>query len=111
MNYIDSQFADSHQQLLNEHFRNNFKLKDLRLLRSLSLEVTEDAVYRIQIQNSGGRIFFSYLPNGVNLQLDYPRDVKALDSDGAYPSSKSERRNLEGGEFQAQAKRMRVEAK
>jgi len=87
------------------------KLKDLSLLRSLSLEVTEGAVYHIQILHSGGRILFSYLPNGVNLQLSNPRETKPPDSDRAFSSSKSEGRTLEGREGQPEAKRIKVESK
>ena len=45
------------------------KLKDLNQLRSLSLDVTEEDVYRVQIHSSASQVFFSYLPADVELQL------------------------------------------
>jgi hypothetical protein len=45
------------------------KLKDLNKLRSLSMDVTEEAVYRLQIYSSANQVFFSYLPADVELQL------------------------------------------
>lgn len=68
-------------------------------------------MYRIQILHSGGRIFFSYLPNGVNLQLTNPRETTPPDSDVAFSSSKAEGRTLEGGKGQPEAKRIKVESK
>jgi len=38
------------------------KLKDLNQLRNLSLDVTDEAIYRLQIQSSASQVFFSYLP-------------------------------------------------
>ena len=45
------------------------KLKDLNQLRSLSIDVTEEAVYRLQISSSANQVFFSYMPTDVELQL------------------------------------------
>ena len=62
--------------LENLYHCSQLKLKDLNQLRSLSLEVTEDAVYRLQIQSSASQVFFSYLPTEVELQLTSPLDDK-----------------------------------
>lgn len=52
------------------------KLKDLNQLRNLSLNVSDEAIYRLQIQTSASQVFFSYLPTDVELQLTNPLDVK-----------------------------------
>ncbi len=45
------------------------KLQDLNQLRSLSIDVTEEVVYRLQISSSANQVFFSYIPADVELQL------------------------------------------
>ena len=84
--------------------------QDLSLLRSLCLDVTDEAAYRIQIQSSADRIFFSYLPNGVDLQLSNPRDAKSSDSDGVSPMKIQGREPMDKeGEFQPEQKRMKTD--
>lgn len=38
--------------------------------------MTEEAVYRLQIQSSSSQVFFSHLPIDVDLQLTNPLDAK-----------------------------------
>ena len=45
------------------------KLTDLNQLRSLSTNVTEDALYRLQISTSTSQMFFSFLPTDVEIKL------------------------------------------
>jgi len=52
------------------------KLKDVEQVRSFSLDVTEDAIYRLQIQSSASQVFFSFLPVDVELIVTNPRDAK-----------------------------------
>jgi histone deacetylase complex regulatory component SIN3 len=52
------------------------KLKDLNQLRNLSLDVTEEAVYRLQIQSSSSQVFFSHVPIEAELQLTNPLEAK-----------------------------------
>lgn len=50
------------------------KLKqDLNQLRDLSLGITDDATYRIQIQSSASQIFFSFLPVDMELRVTSPQ--------------------------------------
>ncbi len=60
------------------------KLKDLNQLRSLSIDVTEEAVYRLQISSSANRVFFSYIPADVELQLSntVASDKRTFESGG-----------------------------
>ena len=53
----------------NLYYCSQLKLKDLNQLRSLSIDVTEEAVYRLQISSSANQVFFSYIPADVELQL------------------------------------------
>lgn len=48
------------------------KLKDLNLLRSLSMGVSEEAAYRVQIHSSASQVFFSYLSADEDLLLSNP---------------------------------------
>eukprot|EP00985_Skeletonema_marinoi_P001774 scaffold704_cov131-Skeletonema_marinoi.AAC.1 len=71
------------------------KLKDLNQLRSLSIDVTEEAVYRLQISSSANQVFFSYIPADVELQLSN--------------TLASEKRTLESGENDDDTKRLKTE--
>ncbi|KAL7498685.1 hypothetical protein ACHAWT_008414 [Skeletonema menzelii] len=56
------------------------KLKDLNQLRSLSIDVTEEAVYRLQISSAANQVFFSYIPADVELQLSNTSVKRPLES-------------------------------
>lgn len=58
------------------------KLKDLNQLRSLSVDVTEEAAYRLQISSSANQVFFSYIPADVELQLSntFASEKRTLES-------------------------------
>jgi hypothetical protein len=49
--------------------------QDLKQQRNLSLEIADDAVYRLQIQSSASQVFFAYLPADAEIQLANPLDV------------------------------------
>ena len=49
--------------------------------RDLSLGITDDATYRLQIQSSASQVFFSYLPVDVELKLTCPLDVNPRETD------------------------------
>ena len=57
------------------------KLKDLNQLRSLSMDVTDEAVYRLQIRSSASEVFFSYLPADVELQLSSTTEKRPLETE------------------------------
>lgn len=58
------------------------KLKqDLNQLRDLSLGITNDATYRLQIQASASQVFFSFLPVDMELTLISPQgDNRPVDA-------------------------------
>mmetsp|Transcript_5617 Transcript_5617/g.12774 ORF Transcript_5617/g.12774 Transcript_5617/m.12774 type:complete len:1338 (-) Transcript_5617:117-4130(-) len=62
--------------LENLYHCSQLKLKDLNQLRNLSLDMTDEAIYRLQIESSASQVFFSHLPVDVELQLTNPLDVK-----------------------------------
>lgn len=63
-----------------------FCKQDLNQLRNLSLDMTDEAVYRLQIQSSASLVYFSYLPMDTELQLTNPLDIKPSSLD-VKPSS------------------------
>lgn len=78
--------------------------KDLKQQRNLSLELTDDAVYRLQIQSSASQVFFSYVPADAELQLTNPMDGSCFT-----PSSLENERPL-ATNVEPEQKRMKTEA-
>ena len=46
--------------------------QDLNQLRNISLDMTDEAIYRLQIQSSASQVFFSYLPLSHSLHVKPP---------------------------------------
>jgi len=124
--------ADALVRVAKEDFLENLyhcsklKLKDLHQLRNLSLgmltlEMTDEPLYRIQIQSSASRVFFSCLPAGVELQLANPLDVmpsaptehfgKPVEADAKrlFETKENPAANREGSAFEPQQKRSKTE--
>jgi len=124
--------ADALVRVAKEDFLENLyhcsklKLKDLRQLRKISLgmltlEITDEPIYRIQIQSSASRVFFSCLPAGVELQLANPLDVmpsapteyfgKPVEADAKrlFETKENPEANREGSAFEPQQKRSKTE--
>jgi hypothetical protein len=56
--------------------------QDLNQLRDLSLGITDDATYRLQIQSSASQVFFSFLPVDMELRLTSPQgDNRPVDAE------------------------------
>ena len=58
--------------------------QDLNQLRDLSLGITDNATYRLQIQSSASQIFCSFLPVDMELRLTSPQSVndnRPMDAD------------------------------
>merc|ERR1711971_1419638 len=62
--------------LENLYHCSQLKLKDINQLRNLSLDMSHEAIYRLQIQSSASQVFFSFLPVDVKLLLTNPLDAK-----------------------------------
>lgn len=78
--------------------------KDLHQQRNLSLDMTDEAIYRLQIQSSASQVFFSYLPIDTDLQLTNPNDIKpseppAPTESAAPPTEPDNKRPLEVAEL------------
>jgi len=61
--------------LENLYHCSQLKLTNIDQLRNLSLDMNDEAVYRLQIQSSTSQVFFSYLPADVGLQMTNPLEV------------------------------------
>lgn len=82
-------------------------VQDLKQQRTFSLDITEDAVYRLQIQLSASQVFFSYLPADMELQLTNPLDVNSS-APTAKGSLEAEKRPL-ARNVEPEQKRIKIE--
>ncbi len=81
--------------------------QDLKQQRNLSLDIAEDADYRLEIQSSASQVFFAYLPADAELQLTNPLDAN-LPVPPTKGSLETEKRPLDGS-IEPEQKRMKTE--
>lgn len=82
--------------------------QDLKQQRTLSLDIAEDADYRLEIQSSASQVFFAYLPADAELQVHNPLDAN-LSVPPTKGSLETEKRPLYGA-IEPEQKRMKTEA-